>query len=79
MEQLSKLINENGDYTPEHVEESDHWTILPLVEYYNQLSGLRVEQDSVLWSKPICPYTRVARYTGRGDSNDAANFECVDA
>ena len=44
-----------------------------------QLPGLRIEQDSVLWSQPICMYPRVARYTGRGDSNDAANFECVDA
>ena len=44
-----------------------------------QLSGLRVEQDSVLWTRPICLYPRVARYTGRGDSNDATNFECVDA
>ena len=43
-----------------------------------QLLGLRVEQDSVLWTRPICLYPRVARYTGRGDSNDAANFVCVE-
>jgi len=43
-----------------------------------QLLGLRIEQDSVLWSRPICMYPRLARYTGRGDSNDAINFECVD-
>jgi len=42
------------------------------------LLGLRVEQDSVLWSRPICMYPRVARYTGSGDSTDAANFECVE-
>ena len=44
----------------------------------NQLLGLRVEQDSVLWTRPICLYPRVAHYT-EGDSNDAANFECVNA
>ena len=43
-----------------------------------QLSGLRVEQGRVVWTRPICLYPRVARYTGRGDSNDAANFTCVD-
>jgi feruloyl esterase len=43
-----------------------------------QVSGLRVEQDRVVWTRPICLYPRVARYTGRGDSNDAANFTCVD-
>jgi feruloyl esterase len=43
------------------------------------LLGLRVEQDSVLWSRPICMYPRVARYTGSGDSTDAANFECVES
>jgi feruloyl esterase len=44
-----------------------------------QLLGLRVEQDSVLWTRPICAYPHVARYTGSGDSNDSANFECVEA
>ena len=43
-----------------------------------QLFGVRVEQDSVLWTRPICLYPRVARYTGHGDSNDAANFVCVE-
>jgi len=44
-----------------------------------QLTGMRAdEQMRVLWTRPICQYPRVARYTGRGDSNDAANFECVD-
>jgi feruloyl esterase len=29
-------------------------------------------------TRPLCPYPKVARYKGRGDSNDAASFECVD-
>jgi hypothetical protein len=28
-------------------------------------------------SRPICPYPQVSRYTGKGSSDDAANFSCV--
>jgi feruloyl esterase len=72
------------------LEKKGHWNIFFSFTNYleawveegvppERLPGLRVEQDSVLWTRPICLYPRVARYTGRGDSNDAANFECVDA
>ena len=27
-------------------------------------------------TRPLCPYPKVARYTGRGDSNQAENFKC---
>jgi feruloyl esterase len=27
-------------------------------------------------ARPLCPYPRVARYSGSGDTNDAANFSC---
>ena len=27
-------------------------------------------------SRPLCPYPQVAVYKGKGDTNDAANFEC---
>lgn len=27
-------------------------------------------------TRPLCPYPQQARYTGRGDINDAANFRC---
>jgi feruloyl esterase len=26
--------------------------------------------------RPLCPYPRIAAYRGKGDTNDAANFEC---
>lgn len=26
--------------------------------------------------RPLCPYPKVSAYVGRGDTNDAANFEC---
>lgn len=27
-------------------------------------------------TRPLCPYPQVARYTGKGDTNDASNFTC---
>jgi feruloyl esterase len=27
-------------------------------------------------TRPLCPYGQIARYTGSGDTNDAANFTC---
>ena len=30
----------------------------------------------VIRSRPLCPYPLVARYKGRGSTDDAANFEC---
>lgn len=29
-------------------------------------------------TRPLCPYPQVARYSGSGSTNDAANFACVD-
>jgi feruloyl esterase len=28
-------------------------------------------------TRPICPYPQIPRYSGRGDPNDARNFDCV--
>jgi hypothetical protein len=30
----------------------------------------------VLRTRPLCPYPQVARYTGSGSTDDAANFRC---
>jgi feruloyl esterase len=30
-------------------------------------------------TRPLCPYPQVARYKGTGSTDDAANFECVNA
>ena len=32
---------------------------------------------AVTLTRPLCPYPAVARYTGRGSTNDAENFACV--
>jgi feruloyl esterase len=31
----------------------------------------------VLMTRPLCAYPKVAKYSGSGDTNDAANFTCV--
>ena len=28
-------------------------------------------------TRPLCPYPQVAKYTGTGSIDDAANFQCV--
>jgi hypothetical protein len=35
--------------------------------------------QGVLRTRPLCPYPTVARYTGSGSTDDAANFACVPA
>ena len=37
----------------------------------------RVVDSEVVRTRPLCPYPQVARYTGRGSMDDAANFRCV--
>jgi hypothetical protein len=33
--------------------------------------------QGVKMTRPLCPYPQIATYTGTGDTNDAANFECT--
>jgi feruloyl esterase len=33
--------------------------------------------QGVKMTRPLCPYPQSAKYKGTGDTNDAANFECV--
>ena len=38
----------------------------------------RKERDGkVTLTRPLCPHPQVAKYKGRGDTNDAASFECA--
>jgi len=36
-----------------------------------------VTNGQVVRTRPLCPYPQVARYSGKGSSDDAANFHCV--
>ena len=37
----------------------------------------RVVDNRVVRTRPLCPYPQVARYSGQGSIDDAANFHCV--
>ena len=37
----------------------------------------KVEDGEVVRTRPLCPYPQVARWTGDGSTDDAANFRCV--
>jgi feruloyl esterase len=39
----------------------------------------RDHSKGVAMTRPLCPYPQYAKYKGSGDTNDAANFECVQA
>jgi len=42
-----------------------------------QLLGAHVESGQTTRTRPLCPYPQVARYQGKGNVDDAANFACV--
>lgn len=41
------------------------------------LLASKVTGSTVVRTRPLCPYPQVARYTGQGSIDDAANFSCV--
>ena len=42
-----------------------------------QLLASKVTNGQVVRTRPLCPYPQVARYTGQGSIDEAANFRCV--
>lgn len=43
----------------------------------DSIRASRVVNDQTVRSRPLCPYPQVARYSGQGSIDDAANFRCV--
>ncbi len=43
----------------------------------SSMAASRVVSDQVVRTRPLCPYPQVARYSGQGSIDDAANFRCV--
>lgn len=41
------------------------------------MTASKIVDNKVVRTRPLCPYPRVARYTGQGSIDDAANFRCV--
>ncbi|MCY3810648.1 MAG: tannase/feruloyl esterase family alpha/beta hydrolase [Gammaproteobacteria bacterium] len=42
------------------------------------LEAGKAQEDARRFSRPLCPYPQYARYTGSGDTDDAANYACVE-
>ena len=41
-----------------------------------RLIASRLENDKLVRTRPLCPYPQIARYSGSGTTDDAANFAC---
>ena len=48
-----------------------------LVELSDVLDGAEPSKDAPVFTRPICPYPKYAKYNGRGDVNNEKNFRCV--
>jgi feruloyl esterase len=42
-----------------------------------RIVAAKIDDEKVVRTRPLCAYPQVAKYTGSGDSEDAANFACV--
>ena len=40
-------------------------------------TGTAVNDPAITLTRPLCPYPQTAQYSGSGDANDAANFNCT--
>ena len=43
----------------------------------DSLEASKLVGGEAMRSRPLCPYPQVARYSGQGSIDDAANFRCV--
>jgi Tannase and feruloyl esterase len=43
----------------------------------NSIVASRAVNNKVVRTRPLCPYPQVARYSGQGSIDEAANFRCV--
>jgi feruloyl esterase len=41
------------------------------------VTARKTQDGKVTTTRPLCPHPQAARYKGKGDTNDAANFECA--
>ena len=42
----------------------------------DRIDAVRIANNRVEMSRPLCPYPQVAVYSGKGSTNDAGNFAC---
>jgi feruloyl esterase len=41
------------------------------------ITASRVVNNKEVLTRPLCPYPQVAKYSGQGSIDDAANFSCI--
>jgi pimeloyl-ACP methyl ester carboxylesterase len=44
----------------------------------DMLPASRTRENGTVMSRPLCPYPTVARWNGKGSTDEAGNFSCVD-
>jgi feruloyl esterase len=72
---------------PPPVEDAQHDIFIALQDWVehgvapNELVATKYDQDEpalgITMQRPICAYPKVPRYSGQGDTNEAASFVCV--
>jgi feruloyl esterase len=64
-------------------QDAEHDMLTAIVEWVEKgraperLIATKLENGSVKMTRPLCPHPQVAKYRGRGDTNDAASFVCA--
>lgn len=43
----------------------------------SEILAFHLDGNSVDMTRPLCPYSQVTAFSGKGSSNDALNFACV--
>ncbi len=43
-----------------------------------KIVAIKYNAADVVRTRPLCPYPQVARYFGKGSTDEAANFKCVE-
>jgi feruloyl esterase len=54
-------------------------TVIPWVEQGKAPQAIvasEMKGDTVVRTRPLCPYPEVAKYQGKGSVDDASNFRC---
>lgn len=65
--ELDKRVE--GGPSPERIIASKHANDLGFL--------LNMPTGQALSTRPLCAYTKVARWTGKGATSDAENFQCI--
>lgn len=63
---------------------NQHDPMTPIINWVEKrkapetITAKQIAKGEVVRTRPLCPYPKVARYSGEGSIDDAANFKCVE-